>query len=863
VSSLEVSHPTVVPALRSVEGLLGNPQFADYDSLHDLNPPHNIDFIFHDYILSSGLSPTNLPSTTWGTRLLIDHTVYINSKSSPTPPSRPAKSSRRYKPVAQWKKPIPFTMPKEANATFAPIPILPPLTLPTRPPPIPDLPFSERMTRERLDLLLAKLEDDILSTQEVDLLAYILVNRANAFAWTYAEKGEFKSEYYPDYWYLVDAHKVWVRPRIPTPESIKLLLVQELRKGVNLGKYRPSVASYRSSIYCVAKKPGSDPPLRITVACENLNEVTIRDSYLPPKIHDLAEQFAGHSIYFSADAYSGFDGRHVDEGSQPLSTFDSPIGPLQQTTLLQGHTNSLQEFCRCMDHAFVDLKTDGIADNFVDDVAVLGPDDKYGEEPIDDNPQIRRYIFEFFQRIDRFLAACISSGITMSGHKTFPALSRLSFAGSVVSHDGWLISPSFVDKVLLWPYSINVSEVHMFLGLTGGARRWITGYATIAYPLTRLLRADTEWSFDIECMDAVNELKHRITTSPILIKINYPEATLISKPPRASDEGLVVVGVDSSWKGAGWVLYQIRLNIKRPTLYGSTIFNSTQQNYGQPKTEVFGLFVALKALRFRLAMIHFRLEHDATALVQMLRQPNDLPNAPMMRWISFIRLYDMEFLHVPGSSMKMEDAFSRGPFIDTGRPEEAEDAESFLDQWETGANIKFLLNCAYERLHSPYAVHARPSLPISLPRVPTVAPWTSVPRTKDDAFSLLGHRLSTSCDSDHIYSNELYARKSPVAITHEFKLGDEYLQLEVITFANYIVPISTNETTKRVVVDENWDEIRSYLTSGFIPHRFKSDKERKRFVRKTNQFTIIENRLYMLPKKKSSTDLRLVIEDPT
>jgi hypothetical protein len=36
----------------------------------------------------------------------------------------------------------------------------------------------------------------------------------------------------------------------------------------------------------------------------------------------------GHSIYFSADAYSGFDGQHVHKDFQPLLTFDSPIGPL-------------------------------------------------------------------------------------------------------------------------------------------------------------------------------------------------------------------------------------------------------------------------------------------------------------------------------------------------------------------------------------------------------------------------------------------------------------------------------------------------------------------------------------------------------
>jgi hypothetical protein len=83
-------------------------------------------------------------------------------------------------------------------------------------------------------------------------------------------------------------------------------------------------------------------------------------------------------------------------------------------------------------------------------------------------------------------------------------------------------------------------------------------------------------------------------------------------------------------------------------------------------------------------MIHFRLEHDATVLIQMLQQPNDLPNVPMMQCISFICLFDMEFHHVPRSLMKLEDTFSCGPHIGTSHLNESEDVEEFLDHWESG-----------------------------------------------------------------------------------------------------------------------------------------------------------------------------------
>jgi hypothetical protein len=140
----------------------------------------------------------------------------------------------------------------------------------------------------------------------------------------------------------------------------------------------------------------------------------------------------------------------------------------------------------------------------------------------------------------------MSSEITMSEHKTYSTLYQLGFASSVVGYEGWLLSPSLINKVLLWPYLINVSEVRMFLRLTGGAKRWIAGYTLIAYSLTQLLHADTLWEFDLECQDAMDILKTHITSALILVKVSYEEASRITKPPRSSDKGLIIVGVDSS-----------------------------------------------------------------------------------------------------------------------------------------------------------------------------------------------------------------------------------------------------------------------------------------------------------------------------
>ncbi|KAJ3884043.1 hypothetical protein GG344DRAFT_14882, partial [Lentinula edodes] len=53
------------------------------------------------------------------------------------------------------------------------------------------------------------------------------------------------------------------------------------------------------------------------------------------------------------------------------------------------------------------------------------------------------------------------------------------------------------------------------------------------------------------------------------------------------------------------------------------------------------------------------LEHDAQSVAQMLKTVDDVPNAPVLRWISWIRLFDFEMKHVPATAFKLEDGLSR------------------------------------------------------------------------------------------------------------------------------------------------------------------------------------------------------------
>lgn len=61
-----------------------------------------------------------------------------------------------------------------------------------------------------------------------------------------------------------------------------------------------------------------------------------------------------------------------------------------------------------------------------------------------------------------------------------------AFLGHIVTSEGISVDPSKIEAIMGWNRLINVSEVLIFLGLTGYYRRFVKDFSKIAVPLTRL-----------------------------------------------------------------------------------------------------------------------------------------------------------------------------------------------------------------------------------------------------------------------------------------------------------------------------------------------------------------------------------------
>ncbi|MCI45380.1 retrotransposon protein, partial [Trifolium medium] len=93
-----------------------------------------------------------------------------------------------------------------------------------------------------------------------------------------------------------------------------------------------------------------------------------------------------------------------------------------------------------------------------------------------------------------------------------------------------------------WGTPESVTEIRSFLGLAGYYQRFIEGFFKLALPLTQLTRKSQSFVWDDQCEKSFQELKKRLTSTPVLILPNPKES--------------FVVYCDASKMGLGGVLMQ-------------------------------------------------------------------------------------------------------------------------------------------------------------------------------------------------------------------------------------------------------------------------------------------------------------------
>ncbi|MBW0485802.1 hypothetical protein O181_025517 [Austropuccinia psidii MF-1] len=190
-----------------------------------------------------------------------------------------------------------------------------------------------------------------------------------AIAFCEEERGLLKHSYGKPYKIPVIPHEPWQKKPIPILKSILSQLFELARERIHTGLYEKSKSSYNSPVFCVAKPNGK---LRIVHDVQNLNKVTIKEAGLPPNVYECVGSFSGRACYELGDIMGGYDEGELDISTRPLTAFETPLGRLHLTRLIQGATNSVAVYqarmtCILQEEIPEDF---GI---FIDDGGIKGP----------------------------------------------------------------------------------------------------------------------------------------------------------------------------------------------------------------------------------------------------------------------------------------------------------------------------------------------------------------------------------------------------------------------------------------------------------------------------------------------------------
>ena len=318
------------------------------------------------------------------------------------------------------------------------------------------------------------------------------------------------------------------------PLNKRAVAEQEVQLMLENGIIEPSISAWSSQIVLVEKK---DHSMRFCVDYRALNEVTKKDSYPLPRIDDCFDALTGTHWFSSIDLQSGYWQVGLSPSAMEKTAFSCPSGLFQFKVLPFGVCNGPPTFQRLMEHVLAGLQWK-ICLLYLDDVIVFS---KTFEDHLD--------------RLSQVLARIGKAGLKVSPKKCHFFQSSVQVLGHVVSAEGVGTDFLKIQAVKEWPMPTTVKELRSFLGLCSYYRRYVPNFALVARPLHKLTERDSIFKWTPDCQTSFEQLKHLLTSSPILA---YPAVGVE-----------YLLDTDASNEALGSVLSQVQNGHERVISYYS------------------------------------------------------------------------------------------------------------------------------------------------------------------------------------------------------------------------------------------------------------------------------------------------------
>lgn len=409
--------------------------------------------------------------------------------------------------------------------------------------------------------------------------------------------------------------------KIPLGLKDKLLLELKRMEGLGVVRKVTHPTDWVNAIVLVAKKDGS---IRVCLDPRPLNRAVRRAQFSLPTVTELAVKLRGASVFSVLDARCGFWMVQIDDVSADLCTFSTPFGRYQFLRLPYGISCAPEIFHAKLRQHLEDLE--GV-ESFIDDVIVWGRTKK-----------------EHDRRLEALLERALTIGIKFNREKCKFGVSEIIYLGHKFNVDGMRADDSKVKAILEMPDPTDRKSLERFLGMVNYLSKFIPNYSESVNVLRNLLKKDTEWVWEVNHSKAVNMLKTKLASAPVLALY--------------STEAPVVLSVDASSVALGAVLLQGG----RPVEFASLTLTDTQTRYAQIEKEMLAIVFAVERFRqYIYGKTDVTVQTDHKPLEALFTKPLVSVPARLQRMMMRVQGFTIKVIYTPGKFMYVADTLSRAP----------------------------------------------------------------------------------------------------------------------------------------------------------------------------------------------------------
>lgn len=404
-----------------------------------------------------------------------------------------------------------------------------------------------------------------------------------------------------------------------------LVLKKYITENLEKGFIRPS-SSPASSPVLFVKKPGGG--LRLCIDYRALNELTIKNRYPIPRIHETLTLLGKAKYFTKLDVISAFNRIRIAKGDEHLTAFRTRFGLYEYLVMPFGLANAPSSF-----------------QNYINDT-LRGYLDEFCTAYIDDILIFSETLEEHQVHVRKVLSRLLEAGLQIDIKKCEFHTKQVKFLGLILTTDGIKMDPAKLETIEKWPTPESTKDIYRFIGFVNFYRRFIKNFGSIVMPLTDLMKKDIIFTWTEREESAFRAIKKKFKEDVLLQHFNW------DRPARLE--------TDASDRGTGGVLLQPDITgVWKPVAFFSRKMSPAESNYEIYDKELLAIVQAFEEWRPELegSIDSVEVITDHKALEYFMK--SRLLSRRQARWSEFLSRFNFKICYRPGTQNGPADALSR------------------------------------------------------------------------------------------------------------------------------------------------------------------------------------------------------------